>query len=108
MKLSELTLLVASFNASFLSLVTAAKTSESYFIVYPGDAPADCLKEDGMQVDDTCCTDVGPQLGKVRDFFPSTCFVISGLLGEGGGCTTSEIPGHLQPMHGAQESRQRR
>lgn len=51
-----------------------------------------CVVEAGsMVVEDDCCTDVGPQFGLVRDAYPSTCFVISGLLGEDGGSLQSYL-----------------
>ena len=75
------------------NVVSAAKSSNSYWTVYDGDAPEECVVEDGVQVDDTCCTrnGTGPLFGLIVDAFKSNCFVIPGLLGDGGGSLQSYL-----------------
>ena len=75
------------------NVVSAAKSSNSYWTVYDGDAPEECIVEDGIQVDDTCCTrnGTGPVFGLIVDVFKSNCFVIPGLLGDGGGSLQSYL-----------------
>lgn len=81
----------ATMAACILVLLQQAVTADdggdsgSYFVVYEGDAPTKCVVEAGVAVDDDCCTNVGPLFGLVRDTYPSTCYILSGLLGEDGG-----------------------
>ena len=83
-----LTFLIVSIAASG----TVAASSGSYWVVYMGDAPESCAAaEAGEAVDPSCCTDFGPQFGLITDSFEKSCFVIPGLLGEGGGSLMSYL-----------------
>mmetsp|Transcript_30645 Transcript_30645/g.67325 ORF Transcript_30645/g.67325 Transcript_30645/m.67325 type:complete len:233 (-) Transcript_30645:39-737(-) len=76
--------------AASAAVVSAA--SGSYWVVYMGDAPESCAAaEAGEAVDPSCCTDFGPQFGLITDSFQNNCFVIPGLLGEGGGSLMSYL-----------------
>lgn len=57
-------------------------SGNSYWVDYEGDAPASCLADLGMPVDETCCTNKAP-LPFITNFYGSTCFVIKGLLPDG-------------------------
>lgn len=81
-------------------------TKGSYWAVYEGDAPDSCVVADGEMVDATCCTDKkqDPQ-PLITDWYNSNCFVISGLLGDGGGSLMSylgcdTVDGAATPMYG--------
>jgi len=79
--------------------------SGSYWVQYSGDAPASCIVPAGEMVDDSCCSG-GAFPFPIRPTFTSTCFVISGLLGEGGGSLMSylgcdeDAMGIVEPYYG--------
>lgn len=88
---------------SLLASSAYAQGSGSFWVMYMGDAPTDCVKADGEMVDEACCKNnmTAPPF-MIRPTFASTCFVISGLLGEDGGSLMSYLGcnNDTEPVYG--------
>ena len=65
--------------------------STSYWASYPGNATEECVVEDGQMVPISCCENAWFKSASIASQFPTTCFVIPGLLGEGGGSLMSYL-----------------
>ena len=79
-------LLLLLFRPCWLATVLLSVTANaqySYWVVYNGDAPESCVVSEGNKVNDSCCTSQPRPGDFIADVFQSTCFVISGLLGDG-------------------------
>lgn len=77
-------------SAAVLVHADLAVQSNSYWVQYNGDAPAECVVAAGGLVDDACCTNHSMPFS-IRPTWSSTCFVIAGLLGADGGSLMSYL-----------------